>query len=226
MTFAGPVFGCAVGSGTDLTVDKIPPLQELEGIAIVLEGSSCPVSSRSSVVSLVVPSDPATVGRKVLFPQSNYRPAEFANSFPPLLYISPETADALLATVGSSVQALETLRDALPRGSMGTTERGATVRASLEGFEGMGETGDYINVIGFIPGTGALLEQQEGRGLDQQVIVVSAYYDGLGTMPDGVLPRRQRQRQRRGDDARDGPPDDGQPLPAQEDHPLRCLGRR
>ncbi len=186
-TFGGTLFGCAVGSGTDLTVDKIPPLQELDGIAIVLEGSSCPVTSRSSVVSLVVPSDPATVGRKVLFPQTTYRPAALANSFPPLLYISPETADALLATAGSSLQALQALRDALPRGSMGTTERGATVRASREGFDGMGESGDYINVIGFIPGSGALVEQQEGRGLDRQVIVVSAYYDGLGTMPDGAL---------------------------------------
>jgi peptide/nickel transport system permease protein len=186
-TFSGTVFGCAVGPGTDLTFDKIPPLQELEGIAIVLEGSSCPVSSRSSVASLVVPSDPTTVGRKYLFPQSSYRPAGLANVFAPVLYISPETADALLATAGSSLQALEALRDSLPRGSMGTTERGASVRAYLEGFDGMDETGDYINVLGFIPGTGALVEQVEGRGLDQQVIVVSAYYDGLGTMPDGVL---------------------------------------
>ncbi len=185
--FGGTVFGCAVGTGTDLTIDKIPPLQELEGIAIVLEGSSCPVSSRSSVVSLIVPSDPATVGRKYLFPQSSYWPPGFANSFPPLLYISPQTADALLATAGSSLQALEALRDALPRGSMGTTEHGASVRAYLEGFDGMDETGDYINVLGFIPGTGALVEQVEGRGLDQQVIIVSAYYDGLGVMPDGVL---------------------------------------
>jgi hypothetical protein len=173
--------------GTDLAVDKVPPLQALEGIAIVLEGSNCPVTSRSSVVSLLVPSDPATIGRKYLYPQSTYRPPELAGVFPPVLYISPETADALLATGGSSLQALQALRDALPRGSMATTEHGATARTYLEGFDGMDETGDYMNVIGFIPGTGALVEQVEGRGLDRQVIVVSAYYDGLGSMPDGVL---------------------------------------
>jgi ABC-type dipeptide/oligopeptide/nickel transport system permease component len=185
--FGGPVFGCAVGRGTDPAVDKIPPLQELEGIAVVLEGSNCPVSSRSAVVSLMVSNDPGRLGRKYLYPQSSYLPPGFANTIRPVLYISAETADALLATAGSSLQALEALRDSLPRGGLGTTGHGAIVRAYREGFDGMDETGDYINVIGYIPGTGALVEQVEGRGLDRQVIIVSAYYDGLGTLPDGVL---------------------------------------
>ncbi|MCJ7677875.1 MAG: ABC transporter permease subunit [Anaerolineales bacterium] len=186
--FSGSVFGCTVGAGTDLTVDKVPRYQELEGIAIVLEGSSCPVSSQSSIVSLVVPRDPRIIERKYLFPQSGTQSSDHpANAFRPVLYIAPQTADALLATAGSSLQALESLRAALPRGSLGTTESGAVVRAYLEGFDGVGETSDYINVLGFIPGTGSLVEQAEGRGLDRQVIVVSAYYDGLGVMPDGVF---------------------------------------
>jgi hypothetical protein len=46
----------------------------------------------------------------------------------------------------------------------------------------------YYNVIGFIPGSGSSMESQDGKGaLDGQVIVVSAYYDGLGTAPDGTL---------------------------------------
>ena len=39
----------------------------------------------------------------------------------------------------------------------------------------------YIDVIGYIPGHDAL------GGLDSHVIIVSAYYDGLGVGPDGVL---------------------------------------
>jgi hypothetical protein len=39
----------------------------------------------------------------------------------------------------------------------------------------------YINVMGVIPGQGALM------GLDSQVIVVSAYYDGVGIDPAGTV---------------------------------------
>jgi hypothetical protein len=39
----------------------------------------------------------------------------------------------------------------------------------------------YINVIGFLPGTGA------ETGLDSQVVMVSAYYDGTGVAPDGAF---------------------------------------
>jgi len=38
-----------------------------------------------------------------------------------------------------------------------------------------------IHVIGFIPGGRA------AEGLDDQAIIISAYYDGLGVSPDGVL---------------------------------------
>ncbi len=45
---------------------------------------------------------------------------------------------------------------------------------------------DYYNVIGFIAGTGSSFSQA-GGGLDSQVVMVSAYYDGVGTSPDGIL---------------------------------------
>ena len=53
--FGGSVFGCTLGAGTDLTQEKVSPLQDETGIAIILEGSGCPVSSRSDVVALIVP---------------------------------------------------------------------------------------------------------------------------------------------------------------------------
>jgi hypothetical protein len=104
-----------------------------------------------------------------------------------VLYISRQTADVLLASAGSSLAELEALRETLPRASMGTTDRGAEVEVHINGAEGTRETGEYINVLGFIPGTGALTQQVEGRGLDEKVIVVSAYYDGLGNQPDDVV---------------------------------------
>jgi Zn-dependent M28 family amino/carboxypeptidase len=55
----------------------------------------------------------------------------------------------------------------------------------------------YEYVIGFIPGTGALMGEKERgeevfgedaiKGLDSNVIIVSAYYDGLGIGPDGTF---------------------------------------
>jgi hypothetical protein len=184
--YSGAVFGCTVGAGTDLAEQKVAPAGG-EGIAIVLDGSSCPAASRESIVALVVPQDPETVQRKYLFPQSSYRPAELSRALRPVLYISRQTADALLATAGSSLEALESLRDRTPRGSVAVTDRGAEVRVRIDGYDGGDGTSDYVNVLGFIPGTGALVQQAGGRGLDQQVIIVSAYYDGLGVQPDGVL---------------------------------------
>jgi len=184
--FSGAVFGCTVGAGTDLAEKKVPPV-EGEGIAIVLEGSNCPATARDRIVSLIVPQDPQTVERKHLFPQSSLRPPELGYELRPLLYISRQAADELLKTAGSSTAALEAMRDGLPRGSVGITERGATVRVGVEGYDEGAGTTDYIHVLGFIPGTGALVEQTDGRGLDQQVIIVSAYYDGMGNQPDGVL---------------------------------------
>jgi ABC-type dipeptide/oligopeptide/nickel transport system permease component len=184
--FTGAVFGCTVGADTDLAEKNVAPL-EGDGIAVVLEGSSCPASSRSKIVSLLVPQDPQTVQRKYLFPQSSLRPPELRYTLQPVMYISRQTADALLSTAGSSLRALEALRDSLPRGSMGVTGRGATVRAAVEGYDGDADTSDYIHVLGFIPGTGALAEQSGGRALNEQVIIVSAYYDGLGDQPDGIL---------------------------------------
>ncbi len=44
----------------------------------------------------------------------------------------------------------------------------------------------HYNVIGYIPGEGAAMGSK-GRSLDNQVIMVSAYYDGLGVTPDGQV---------------------------------------
>ena len=185
--FGGNLFGCTLGAGTNLRQEKVLPLQVEDGIAIVLEGSSCPISSRSGVSALVVPQDPERIERKYLFSATTPRGIDPETTFPPVLYITRQTADALLATAGSSLEALELLRESLPRGSLGVTGRGAEVRVKVQGTEGTLETGEYINVLGFLPGSGSSMGQGGGRGLDSQVIIISAYYDGLGILPDGQL---------------------------------------
>jgi hypothetical protein len=80
------------------------------------------------------------------------------------------------------------MRDGLPRGSIGTTATGASVHVEIIGSDQDPSTEQYIHVLGFIPGSGALMESTgAGRGLDNQVVIVSAYYDGQGIAPDGVL---------------------------------------
>ena len=92
------------------------------------------------------------------------------------MIISPETADTLLKTAGSSLEELDASRNALEPGQMKLTGEGAQVRISLQPRRGDNYLNErYINVMGVIPGQGHFM------GTEEQVIIVSAYYDGLGT---------------------------------------------
>ena len=131
---------------------------------------------------LLVSDDPMTFQRRELF--RNERLWEVA---PPVMTITPETADRLLATTGSSLVELRRLTATLGPGEVALTAPGAVVdlEIPLVNNDDLGEK--YYNVIGFIPGTGALMGERKGQGLDSQVIMVGAYYDGLGTGPDGTF---------------------------------------
>ena len=69
-----------------------------------------------------------------------------------------------------------------------TGETGEGVKVSLK-ISGPEEwtTESLYNVIGYIPGSGAELKDNSGVNLDHKVIIVGAYYDGLGSGPDGTL---------------------------------------
>ncbi len=127
---------------------------------------------------LVIADDNYTIDRRELKP---YRlmPRE---QFRPFLLISPEVADSLLKTAGSSLVELSAAREALEPGQIELTAEGTQVSMSLyprRADDFLNEK--YINVIGVIPGQGHFM------GVEEQVIIVSAYYDGLGTDLNGTV---------------------------------------
>ena len=100
----------------------------------------------------------------------------------PRMLVSASTADLLLRTAGSSLAELDAARSSLTPGDMSLTEEGSPVSMSLQALEAQDPGAEaYINVIGVIPGQGHFM------GTEEQVIVVSAYYDGVGTDPSGMV---------------------------------------
>jgi hypothetical protein len=128
--------------------------------------------------TLVVVDDPRLLQRKYL-----YRQERFSQAGAPVAYITPDVADQLLKTAGSSLADLDRKAGELAVGAVALTATGTDVHLNIAG-QGREDELCY-NVIGFIPGTGAEMVQAGGVGLDNQVILISAYYDGLGIGPDG-----------------------------------------
>jgi len=150
----------------------------MDHIVIVRADDIEKVNTRPVKGILVIADENYTLDRRDLYP---YRlmPRE---QFRPYLLISPEVADSLLKTAGSSLVELDAARAGLEPGEMELTAEGTQVSMSLlprriENF--LDE--DYINVIGVIPGQGHFM------GVEEQVIIVSAYYDGLGTDLTGTV---------------------------------------
>lgn len=134
--------------------------------------------------ALIVNDEEATYLRRYLIASQSARSTPTS----PTMYITSEAADRLLATAGSSLAELRQVQAGLAPGETWMTREGAPVRLAVPTFESEDLSEKYYTVIGYIPGTGAQAQAQTGGGgLDSQVIMVSAYYDGLGTGPDGTL---------------------------------------
>lgn len=148
-------------------------------VILVREEDVGRISTGAVAGVLVVADDPATLQRKYLFPRmEGFRTARSRTT--PVMTISPETAERVLATTNTSLAQLIAAADGLQPGAVAVTDAGATVRlATPIKEEDLHE--QCYNVVGYLPGTGS------AEGLDSQVILVSAYYDGLGTGPDGTL---------------------------------------
>lgn len=152
---------------------------------VVVRGEDLPrVQLIGAAGFLVVTDDPAQLQRKLLFAgEQNY----YRYTASPSMYITPAIADRLLATAGTSLTEMETAAAQLEPGKIALTDGGAPVYLNLELWFDETLKENYYNVIGFIPGTGSQMGEGLGHGLDSKVIIVSAYYDGLGTGPDGTL---------------------------------------
>ncbi len=131
---------------------------------------------------LVVAEDAADLQRRDLFPQAMRGLCRH-----PVMWISPQTAEILLATTGSSLAQLGALAADLKAGQSAVTAAGATVRMLILPRYSDDTSEAYYNVIGYLPGSGADVEVPGGKNLDHYVVMVGAYYDGLGIAPDGTL---------------------------------------
>jgi peptide/nickel transport system permease protein len=103
----------------------------------------------------------------------------------PMMIVSRQAADRLLRGAGSSLDAFEAERAELGSGEAFATDPGSSLRMTIPLTVADVRGEPVINVIGYIPGTGAAVRTAGGASLDSQVIIVSAYYDGLGVGPDG-----------------------------------------
>jgi ABC-type dipeptide/oligopeptide/nickel transport system permease component len=180
----GAIVGLALGPDPGTTGDPyaLGNRDFYDKIILLRETDLGRLSLRSTAGVLLVSANPGILARKYLFQREGYASSD---TWRPVMVISPATADRLLATAGSSLADLDRQAAALGAGEVAETRPGATVRLAVIGDIPKGEV--YYDVIGVIPGTGAEMGPRRGQGLDSYVIVVSAYYDGLGIGPDGTL---------------------------------------
>jgi hypothetical protein len=127
---------------------------------------------------LVISDDPLRFQRRYLIGRSGYP------GLPLVMFITPEAAERLLATAGSSLSELNNLSASLQPGEVAFTDPGATVRIEIALDDTLST---HPTVVGYIPGTGAAMEVGPETPMSNQVIIVSAYYDGLGMDLDGTL---------------------------------------
>ena len=176
-----PIMGAVFGSTRDPSMTDEYGLSNspaMDHILIVRTEDMDKVNAQQLKGILVIADDSYPIERRDLNP---YRIMAF-EQFRPYMLISPEVADILLKTAGSSLTQLDALRETLEPGQMKLTGEGTQVSMSLNprrADDFLNE--NYINVMGVIPGQGHFM------GTEEQVIIVSAYYDGLGTDLTGTV---------------------------------------
>jgi peptide/nickel transport system permease protein len=151
-----------------------------EEIFIVPERMVPYLPGRAMAATLVVPDNPDRLQRRYLYPGSIVL-RNFDYPLTSVMYIHPELADRLLAGTGQSWESLRQAAEGLGPGEVVVTGPGAEVELGLHVVMGESLEEKYYNVIGYIAGQGSDV------GMDDDVIIVSAYYDGLGLGPEGSL---------------------------------------
>jgi hypothetical protein len=95
-----------------------------------------------------------------------------------MIYVTEATADRLLAGLGYTLAELRARRQALSTGKGLWVPTGARAEARLNGVRN--EELTYRNVLAMWPG--------EDTDLDNEMVIISAYYDGLGTWGGVMYP--------------------------------------
>ena len=175
----GPVVGLTIREGPHENAINSRGIDLTGKIAIVREEDLEFIEPYGISGLLIVSDDPFHYERKFLFPTTR-------NNSTPALWITSKTADLLLMTANSSLAELVSAAKNLGPEEIFATDDGADVHLAVIGRMGPFQE-KYNNVIGYIPGSGANTGERLGEGLDKQVIIVSAYFDGLGESPDGTI---------------------------------------
>ena len=186
VTATGPVVGVVLGPDPG-TGQKDPyglGNYDLYDKVILVRASDLPLINIGAAAGvLVVSDDPLALQRHYAIPERSL----LAYRGRVIMMVSRDAANALLVSAGSSLSEFEAMDEGLSPGEIDMTQPGVAVRMSMttESYDSV-TSEDYYNVIGFIPGTGSSFSQA-GGGMDSHVIMVTAYYDGVGTAPDGVI---------------------------------------
>jgi ABC-type dipeptide/oligopeptide/nickel transport system permease subunit/Zn-dependent M28 family amino/carboxypeptidase len=175
---SGHVMGLAVGavpSSADQDRIRISSIEFEDNVFIVREQDLPRFYLGTAAGLLIIPEDKRSIELKYHYPSTglNYRGPKY-----PRMYITAELAERLLQSSGSSLAQLDQISASLQMGQASTTAEGAHMLLHVPVNE-VDITETHYNVIGYIPGEGAQV------GLDSNVILISAYFDGLGTAPDG-----------------------------------------
>jgi peptide/nickel transport system permease protein len=191
----GVIVGLAIGPDSgDSAPFSLRTLDLRDKVILVNKADfKCPSSSDPKLQGVVIVNDdPGILERRYLFPPTS---GAYFYCWVPMMYVTPQAADRLLATAGSSLAQLDELSRGLEPGKVALTQPGTRVRLAIPlAPDDLDEK--YEFVMGFIPGTGAQMGEKERgevfgedtvKGLDSNVIIISAYYDGLGVGPEGTL---------------------------------------
>jgi ABC-type dipeptide/oligopeptide/nickel transport system permease subunit len=151
--------------------DKVLLVRQAEIGRVNVDAAAC---------ALVVSDDPSVMKRKDLYEQDtlSYRVPS------PVMFITSRVANQLLAPAHSSVEQLANTSAQLGTSEAVLTAPGATVQLEIDVNQ---EDVPHKAVVGYIAGSGSFTGPTKGQGMDRQVILVSAHYDGLGTGLDGTL---------------------------------------
>lgn len=184
MTFGenqGSIIGLAIGPASGDTSKELSAISALslsDKAVLIREKDYGRPGLKTAGLILVVADDEISLQQKKLYYLTYWHPERLT------FWINEETANLMLMTADSDLNELDQEAAHLKAGEIFATNAGAIVQGSILAEQGNDE---MINMaIGVLPGEGALMGDR-GISMDTEVTIISAYYDGLGDQPDGVL---------------------------------------
>ena len=178
----GKLVGIALGPKTGDGKQELSALTKLQlaDKTILIRAKDYGRSGLSNAaLTLIVANNGLDLQQKKLYSAPYYRRSERLT-----FWISESVANQLLKRVGSSLELLDEKNSSLKAGEIYATEPGLTIHGSVLVDEP--KTDRYHMVIGIFQVKGSEMGRH-GQAMDSQVTIVSAYYDGLGNQPDGVI---------------------------------------